>query len=68
MSDFVGSVGTLQFSEDVYDRLIEDLDSVYPPLSPSPNDSMAAVMYAAGQRSVVEYLIQQRENVLSSKL
>lgn len=68
MSDFVASVGTLQFSEDVYDRLIEDLDSVYPPLSPSPNDSMAAVMYAAGQRSVVEYLIQQRENVLSSKL
>ena len=38
------------------DRLIKDLDTVFPHYLPSPDDSQALIMYRAGQRAVVEYL------------
>ena len=42
--------------------MLSDLDQTFPPVNPTPTDSHALVMYRAGQRSVVEYIIQQMEN------
>jgi len=41
--------------------IIAELDSYFPPVTPSPTDSIETIMYKAGQRSVVEWL-QQRMN------
>jgi hypothetical protein len=43
------------------DALLEELNEVYPITNPSPENSIAQLMYRAGQRSVVEW-IQQRIN------
>jgi len=45
------------------DRLIEELNEVYPQHHPLPSESFQYIMYAAGQRSVVEYLISKKTNV-----
>ena len=37
-------------------KIIENLNEIYPALTPSPQDDLALIMYRAGQRSVVEYL------------
>ena len=39
--------------------IISELDDYFPPITPSPSDSIETIMYKAGQRSVVEWL-QQR--------
>ena len=39
--------------------IIEELNEIFPPLNPSPSDSTAAIMYKAGQRSVVEWLFNR---------
>ena len=36
--------------------LVDELDEMYPLLTPSPRDSDREIMYRAGQRSVVEYI------------
>ena len=41
--------------------IISELDSYFPPVTPSPTDNIETIMYKAGQRSVVEWL-QQRMN------
>ena len=41
--------------------IIQELDDYFPPVTPSPTDSIETIMYKAGQRSVVEWL-QQRMN------
>ena len=40
-------------------KLIEELDAVFPQVSPSPSDELSQIMYRSGQRSVVEYLINK---------
>ena len=42
----------------VLEKLIEDLESVFPPVNPQPTEPMELIMYRSGQRSVVEYLLQ----------
>ena len=42
--------------------ILSQLDEVFPPVNPTPTDDHALIMYRAGQRSVVEYIIQQMEN------
>jgi len=55
-------------SEDVFggdhflDKLITELESMYPPNIPQPTDDVRKIMYLAGQRSVVEY-IQAKKHV-----
>jgi hypothetical protein len=41
--------------------LINELNQTFPPVNPIPSDDMAAVMYRAGQRSVVEWIINKME-------
>ena len=48
--------------QDFLEKILEQLDSVFPQHLPTPDESLAKVMYLSGQRSVVEYLIQLKEN------
>ena len=43
-------------------KLVEELDAVFPQVSPSPADDYATIMYQSGQRRVVEYLISKLED------
>ena len=50
--------------QDLLDKLIDELDAVYPQYFPQPDDTLAKIMYISGQRSVIEYLItKKKENV-----
>jgi len=42
--------------------LINTLQEQFPPVTPSPDDSIEKIMYRSGQRSVVEWLINQLDN------
>ena len=42
--------------------LIAQLEENFPPVTPTPNDSIAKIMYQSGQRSVVEFILSQMEN------
>ena len=42
-------------------QIVQEMDEIFPPLSPTPHDTHAAVMYKAGQRSVVEWLYKKLE-------
>ena len=43
-------------------KLCEELDFVFPHYLPQPSDSISTIMFRAGQREVVEYLIQKLED------
>jgi hypothetical protein len=43
-------------------KLCDELDSMYPAKTPGPQDELAKIMYLAGQRSVVEYILAKSEN------
>jgi hypothetical protein len=53
-------------TEDVFggdtfiDRLCEELDAMYPPINPTPKDEDRLIMFRAGQRSVVEYILAKK--------
>ena len=55
-SDIFGKGSPLQ-------ALVDELEKMYPPLNPSPRDSDREIMYRAGQRSVVEYILSKQNNV-----
>jgi len=39
--------------------LVDELEEMYPPINPTPRDEDRAIMYRAGQRSVVEYILSK---------
>ena len=39
--------------------VLDEMDEMFPPPSPVPNDSINEIMYRSGQRSVVEWLINR---------
>jgi len=41
--------------------LTNQLEEIFPPISPTPEDTMEKIMYQAGQRSVVEWVIRYME-------
>jgi len=41
--------------------LLHQLEESFPPINPSPADPYEYIMYRAGQRSVVEWIIQYME-------
>ena len=43
--------------------LAEELEAMYPLTNPSPKDDDRLIMYRAGQRSVVEYILAKQTNV-----
>jgi len=48
--------------EQVLEKLIEELDSLFPSFLPTPLSTISEIMFRSGQRSVVEYLSQKLEN------
>ena len=42
--------------------LINQLHEQFPPVAPTPDDSIEKIMYRSGQRSVVEWLISRMED------
>lgn len=36
-----------------------EMESTFPPVTPSPEDTIEKIMYRSGQRSVVEWLKQK---------
>ena len=46
-----------------FEKLVDELDAMYPLHNPSPKDDDRLIMFRAGQRSVVEYIIAKQENV-----
>ena len=41
--------------------MLEQLDEIFPPVTPNPTDTIEAIMYKAGQRCVVEWIKQFME-------
>ena len=44
------------------ESILAELEEIYPPTNPNPNEKMEAIMYKAGQRSVVEWFRNRLEN------
>jgi hypothetical protein len=42
--------------------IISELEENFPPITPSPEDTIEKIMYRSGQRSVVEWLLTRMEN------
>lgn len=41
--------------------MVKELEDNFPPLTPTPGDSIEQIMYRSGQRSVVEWLLDRIE-------
>ena len=41
--------------------MVKELEDHFPPLTPTPGDSIEQIMYRSGQRSVVEWLLDRIE-------
>jgi len=53
--------------EQVLEKIVDELDSLFPSFLPTPISTISEIMFRSGQRSVVEYLLQKLEtsNVFS---
>jgi len=38
------------------ERLLEELEDKFPPVTPHPKEELSTIMYKAGQRSIVEWI------------
>ena len=59
MSTFLSTLETLGME---HRALINELEDNFPPITPSPDDTIEKIMYRSGQRSVVEWLVNRLEN------
>ena len=41
--------------------MVQQLEEIFPPTNPTPDDTMEKIMYRSGQRSVVEWIIKYME-------
>ena len=41
--------------------LLQELENIFPPTNPNPEDTMEKIMYRSGQRSVVEWITNYME-------
>ena len=41
--------------------MVSQLNEIFPPTNPTPDDTMEKIMYRSGQRSVVEWIIEYME-------
>ena len=55
------SHSTLSFNSEKLEKLIEDLENKFPPQTIHPKEDISAIMYRAGQASVVAYVKQLLE-------
>tara|TARA_Y100000401_G_C8244095_1_gene184591 strand:- start:369 stop:554 length:186 start_codon:yes stop_codon:yes gene_type:complete len=45
----------------VDDKILQELEANFPMQNPHPKEEITSIMYKAGQRSVVEWLIKRLE-------
>jgi len=38
------------------DRILQELEDIFPPTNPQPTEDLNLIMYRSGQRSVVEWI------------
>lgn len=38
------------------EKILEELEIIYPQIKPNPNDSIETIMYNSGQRSVIDWI------------
>ncbi len=43
-------------------HLLDELQEVFPPVTPIPTDTVSQIMYKAGQQSVVEWITKRMED------
>jgi hypothetical protein len=55
------SLNTLEVFGMEAHALIQQLQDQYPVMNPAPTDSIEKIMYRSGQRSVVEWIIENLE-------
>ncbi len=48
--------------QDYLEKLIQELDTTFPQVTPNPDEPLSKIMYRSGQRSVVEYLLSKQED------
>jgi hypothetical protein len=56
------SLNTLEALGMQHHALINALNDSFPPITPSPEDTIEKIMYRSGQRSVVEWLVNRLED------
>ncbi len=56
------SVNEVFGGQDFLEKLIQELDTTFPQMTPTPDEPLSKIMYRSGQRSVVEYLLNKKEN------
>ena len=42
--------------------MVSQLNEIFPPTNPTPEDTMEKIMFRSGQRSVVEWVIKYMED------
>ena len=42
--------------------VLNELEELFPPVTPGPSDTMQTIMYRSGQRSVIEWLHTKLDN------
>ena len=46
-----------------FTALLNELQTNFPPTNPTPETSLEQIMYRAGQRSVIEYIVERLEEL-----
>ena len=41
------------------DQVLQEMEEIFPKVTPSPDNTLSQIMYKSGQRSVVEWLINR---------
>ena len=44
------------------ESILAELEEIYPPITPNPDETMEKIMYRSGQRSVVEWIKDRVSN------
>lgn len=52
-------LNTLETSGLQLQSLLQELEEIFPPVNPHPDDSISQIMYRSGQRSVVEWILNK---------
>jgi hypothetical protein len=55
------SLSTLEALGMQHHALANELNDNFPPVTPTPDDTIEKIMYRSGQRSVVEWLVNRLE-------
>jgi len=56
------SLSTLEAMGMQHHAMAQQLEANFPPVTPTPDDTIEKIMYRSGQRSVVEWLLTRLEN------